>query len=62
MKPSHYITPRTMEDATFQPWGQAIHHDGHRRYDPQDRMVMWAAAIMFVITMGVIYFYPQVAA
>lgn len=24
MKPSHYITPRTMSDATWQPWGEAI--------------------------------------
>jgi len=24
MKPSHFTTPRTMSDATWQPWGEAI--------------------------------------
>ena len=62
MKPSHFVTPRTMEDATFQPWGQAIHGKVVRPYDWQDRLVMWVAAIMLICTLAIIYFYPQVTA
>jgi len=41
MKQSHYTTPRTMEEAEFQPWGEAFHQtagDGSA-----DRIVTWAS-------------------
>ncbi len=28
MKPSHYVTPRCMADAVWQPWGSAV--EAHR--------------------------------
>lgn len=62
MKPSHYTTPRTMEDATFQPWGQAIHHDGRHRYSRADRAVLWASAIGFVFVALIVAFVPEVKA
>ena len=49
MKPSHYKTPRTMEEATFQPWGQAIHGNPTRPFDKEDVTVMWACAIITVV-------------
>lgn len=54
MKPSHYITPRTMEDATFQPWGQAIHGSPTRPYDWQDRVVLIGSAIIGIATVVIL--------
>ena len=54
MKPSHYITPRTLEDATFQPWGQAIHGSPKRPYDWQDRVVLIGAAIIGIATVVIL--------
>lgn len=54
MKPSHFTTPRTMEDATFQPWGQAIHGSDKRPFDKQDVQVMWACAIAAVATVVIV--------
>ena len=50
MKPSHFTTPRTMEDAVFQPWGQAIYASETRRYDWQDRVVLIGAAVIGIAT------------
>lgn len=54
MKPSHYITPRTMEDATFQPWGQAIYASETRPFDWQDRVVMIGSAIIGIATVVIL--------
>lgn len=54
MKPSHYITPRTMEDATFQPWGQAIHASPVRPFDWQDRIVLAGSAIAAIATVVIL--------
>lgn len=54
MKPSHYITPRTMEDATFQPWGQAIYGSETRRFDWQDRVVLIGSAIIGIATVVIL--------
>lgn len=42
MKQSHYITPRTMEEAEFQPWGEAFHYTTPD-HDCADLIVMWAS-------------------
>lgn len=54
MKPSHYITPRTMEDATFPSWGQAIHGSPTHPYDWQDRVVMIGSAIIAIATVVIL--------
>lgn len=41
MKQSHYTTPRTMEEAEFQPWGEAFHYTTD--HDTADSVVMWAS-------------------
>ena len=61
MKPSHYITPRTMEDATFQPWGQAIHGTETRGYDWQDRVVLIGSAIIAIATIAILFLTGGVA-
>lgn len=43
MKQSHYTTPRTLADAEFQTWGQAIHGD-NEGFHIADKIVMWACA------------------
>ena len=39
-----------MEDAVFQPWGQAIHGSEKRRYDWQDRVVLIGSAVIGIAT------------
>jgi hypothetical protein len=41
MKQSHYTTPRSMTEAEFQPWGQAIYGDEQPEFDREDLIVMW---------------------
>ena len=43
MKQSHYTTPRTLADAEFQVWGEAIHGDNQGLHTA-DKIVMWACA------------------
>ena len=43
MKQSHYTTPRTMSEAEFQPWGEAVEGD-NQGFDMADLIVMWACA------------------
>lgn len=43
MKQSHYTTPRTLNEAEFQPWGEAFHADP-QGFDPADLIVMWFCA------------------
>lgn len=47
MKSSHYLTPRTMEDATWVSGGQAIHHY------PQSRTEV-AAGFVLAVTIGIL--------
>jgi len=39
-----------MEDAVFQPWGQAIHYEQPRRIDRQDRIVLWGSLVAAIAT------------
>ena len=48
MKSSHYLTPRTMEDATWVSGGQAIHHY------PQSRTES-AAGVVLAIVLGIVF-------
>ena len=43
MKQSHYTTPRTLADAEFQVWGEAIEPE-RQGFDPADLIVMWVCA------------------
>lgn len=41
MKPSHFTTPRTLDEATFQTWGQAVHGGpNHRAWRLADRVAV----------------------
>lgn len=46
MKQSHYKTPRSLDEAEFQPWGQAIFGDerNQQKIDREDVIVMYACA------------------
>ena len=43
-----------MEDATFQPWGQAIHGSPTRPYDWQDKVVMIGGVIIAIATVVIL--------
>lgn len=43
MKQSHYTTPRTLADAEFQVWGEAVEGD-NQGFHPADMIVMFACA------------------
>lgn len=53
MKQSHYTTPRTLNDAEFQYWGEAFHYDTDHQSDQEDRLVLWAS-ITAVLALGMI--------
>lgn len=57
MKPSHYVTPRTLADSTFTTGYQSVNMP---RYSLADRAVMWASAIAAVVMVLVIVFLPEV--
>lgn len=40
MKPSHFTTPRTMDEATFYAWGASIHRDPPAKMEWQDKLII----------------------
>ena len=54
MKQSHYITPRTMAEAEFQLWGEAIHYETSS-FHTADLIVMWfcAGGMLTLICMAI---------
>jgi hypothetical protein len=56
MKPSHFTTPRTMDDATFYAWGAAVQRDLPNRMDWQDKVALTvsiAAAVACLVIIRV---------
>ena len=47
MKASHYVTPRSLDAAHFDPRGQALHHFSDKRED--------ALGVALAIALGVIF-------
>ena len=58
MKPSHLVTPRTMNEGIWTPgYGRAT---PEQRYSTADRAVMWACLFAFIALVLVVAFAPEV--
>ena len=58
MKPSHLVTPRTLNECNFVPgYGRATPEP---RYSTGDKAVMWASAIAAIVCILVVAFAPEV--
>jgi hypothetical protein len=53
MKPSHFTTPRTMDEATFYTWGASIHRDPPNKMEWQDKLVT-VVSIAAMIALAII--------
>jgi len=45
MKPSHFVTPRTLDDATFYAWGAPIQKPAEPTSNTADKIILWLAAV-----------------
>lgn len=52
MKPSHFQTPRTLEDATFYPWGDPM--DVPQQQIPVTDVILYVLGVLSLILVYVI--------
>lgn len=55
MKPSHFITPRTLADCLFAHNADPIERPTTTRMDWQDKLVCWASAACILAVLAIIY-------
>lgn len=54
LKPSHFVTPRTMDDATFYSGGAPVEKPYHPPMDWQDKVVLIASVLASVASLVII--------